>query len=201
MQLRPVYPVRSARLILRPLAHSDVAALVSYRSLPEVCRYVPHEPMDEETVRRLLTGRWSGRAIEREGDRIVLGAERVEDGLLMGDVTMSWDSAVHLHGEVGYMFHPAYGGQGYATEAVHRLLHLAFDDLGLRRVVARVDADNLPSARLAARIGMRQEAHLVENEWFKGRWGDELDFALLSREWRAMHDGAGPQLGCSLPDG
>ncbi len=29
---------------------------------------------------------------------------------------------------------------------------------------------------------MRQEAHLVENEWFKGEWSDELDFAILTRE-------------------
>jgi aminoglycoside 6'-N-acetyltransferase len=32
---------------------------------------------------------------------------------------------------------------------------------------------------------MRQEAHLVENEWFKGEWGSELVYAILDREWRA----------------
>jgi RimJ/RimL family protein N-acetyltransferase len=36
---------------------------------------------------------------------------------------------------------------------------------------------------------MRQEAHLVENEWFKGEWTDELDFAILEREWRALREG------------
>jgi len=76
---------------------------------------------------------------------------------------------------------------------VHRLLHLAFDDLGLRRVIARLDAENRPSARLAARLGMRQEAHLVQNEWFKGRWSDELDFAVLEHEWRDLdHHGCVP---------
>jgi RimJ/RimL family protein N-acetyltransferase len=30
---------------------------------------------------------------------------------------------------------------------------------------------------------MRQEAYLVRNEWFKGEWTDELDFALLKEEW------------------
>jgi RimJ/RimL family protein N-acetyltransferase len=36
---------------------------------------------------------------------------------------------------------------------------------------------------------MRQEAHLVQNERFKGRWSDELDFAIPEEEWRAMrHD-------------
>jgi hypothetical protein len=36
----------------------------------------------------------------------------------------------------------------------------------------------------AARLGMREEAHLVQNVWFKGEWSDELDFALLEVEWR-----------------
>jgi RimJ/RimL family protein N-acetyltransferase len=33
---------------------------------------------------------------------------------------------------------------------------------------------------------MRQEAVLVENEWFKGVWSTEVDFAILDREWRAL---------------
>jgi RimJ/RimL family protein N-acetyltransferase len=36
---------------------------------------------------------------------------------------------------------------------------------------------------------MRQEAHLVENEWFKSEWTDELDFAVLAEEWRAGRAG------------
>jgi RimJ/RimL family protein N-acetyltransferase len=32
---------------------------------------------------------------------------------------------------------------------------------------------------------MRQEAHLIENEFVKGEWTDELIFALLDREWAA----------------
>jgi RimJ/RimL family protein N-acetyltransferase len=101
---------------------------------------------------------------------------------------LSWTSERHRSGEVGYVINPAYAGNGFATEATHRTLHLAFDDLGLHRVVARVIADNAPSVRVAMRLGMRLEAHLVENEWFKGRWIDELDFALLDSEWRSQHE-------------
>lgn len=67
------------------------------------------------------------------------------------------------------------------------LLRLAFDELGLRRVVARIDERNEASANVARRLGMRLEAHLVENECFKGEWVGELDFAILDREWRARH--------------
>lgn len=192
--MRPSYPVRSPRLSLRPVSERDVEALVAYRSLPEVCRYVPFEPMDATAVRERLRGPWGGQVLEAEGEALMLAVELIATGELVGDVLLMWSSAEHRDGEIGYVFHPAYSGHGYATEAVHRLLHLAFDDLGLHRVVARVDADNHSSARLAARLGMRQEAHLVQNEWFKGRWSDELDFAILEREWRAMdHDGCLPQ--------
>lgn len=185
--VHPSYPLRSPRLALRPLSERDVEALVAYRSLPEVCRYVPFEPMDEGDVRERLHGPWARTAFTAEGDAVFLGIELATTGELIGDLMLSWTSAEHRGAELGYVLHPAHAGHGYATEAAHRLLHVAFDDLGVRRVIARLDADNHSSARLAARLGMRQEAHLVENEWFKGRWSDELDFAILEREWRAMH--------------
>jgi RimJ/RimL family protein N-acetyltransferase len=62
-------------------------------------------------------------------------------------------------------------------------------------VIARVDARNTASARLAARLGMRQEARLVENSRYTGEWSDELDFALLSREWRAQAQAGCPACG------
>lgn len=192
MELRPTYPVTASRLLLRPLGDADVEALVSYRSLEEVCRFVPFDPMDRAAVRLGLTTTWARQQIDGEGQHITLGVELLETGELAGDVMLKLSSELHRSGEVGYVFHPRYGGHGYATEAVHTLLHLAFDQLQLRRIVARVDAENAASARLAARLGMRQEARQIENEWFKGRWGDELDFALLDREWRAQHAGGCP---------
>jgi RimJ/RimL family protein N-acetyltransferase len=178
--------VRSERLLLRPLTAPDVDALVAYRSIPEVCRYVPFDPMDATAVSARIEGMWSLQALEQEGDALVLGAERADSGELIGDVMLRWVSAEHSSGEIGYVLNPAHGGRGYAAEAAHAVLHLAFDDLGLHRVIARVDARNIASARLAARLGMRQEAHLVENEWFKGEWTDELDFGLLAKEWSSQ---------------
>jgi RimJ/RimL family protein N-acetyltransferase len=188
--LAPVYPIRTARLLLRPLSSTDMDGLLAYRSLPEVCRYVPFEPMRREDITARLSAPWARRAIAEEGEALFLGAELAGTGQLAGDVMLRWVSAEHRCGEIGYVFNPLCGGRGLAAEAAHAVLHLAFDDLGLHRVIARLDARNTASARLAARLGMRQEAHLVENEWFKGEWTDELDFALLGREWpsRAFSD-------------
>ena len=88
----------------------------------------------------------------------------------------------HAGGEIGYVFHPDASGHGYAGEACAALLALAFRELGLHRVTARLDSRNDASARLCVRLGMRQEAHLVRSEMFKGAWSDELVFAILAEE-------------------
>lgn len=195
------FPIRTERLVLRPLTGDDVGALVSYRSLPEVSRYVPFEPMDADTVRRRLGPHFGRERLEREGEGFLLGVEvaGAAAGGIVGDVVLHWVSEEHKSAEIGYVFHPAHGGHGYAVEAAHRLLHLAFDDLGMHRVTARVDLRNLPSVRLLRRLGMREEAHLRENEWFKGTWSDELDFATLEQEWREQHVDGCPDLSRPFP--
>lgn len=35
------------------------------------------------------------------------------------------------------------------------------------------------------RLGVLREAQLLENEFVKGEWTDELDYAMLDREWLA----------------
>ena len=89
----------------------------------------------------------------------------------------------HRGGELGFIIHPEHHGNGYATEASRPLLDWAFGDLGLHRVIGRTEARNTGSARVLEKLGMRREAHLVENEWVKGEWQSELVYAILDREW------------------
>ena len=71
----------------------------------------------------------------------------------------------------------------HATEAGRALLSFAFEVAGMHRVYARCDARNAASARVMARLGMHEEAHLREHAHFKGRWDEELIFAILDRQW------------------
>jgi RimJ/RimL family protein N-acetyltransferase len=183
--------VRTPRLRLRLLDAADAGAIHAYRSLPEVARYVPFEPMTPELIAERLQGRWARTRISEE-DGLVVGFERLDTGELIGDLTLMLTSIEHRGGEIGWLLHPGHGGHGYATEAARAGLDLMFQ-AGLHRVVARVDARNGPSLRLCERLGMRREAVLVSNEWFKGEWTDEVDYALLEGEWA----GGGQQDGTS----
>jgi RimJ/RimL family protein N-acetyltransferase len=185
MPLRPTYPVRTDRLLLRPLNEADLAALLSYHSSSEVHQFLPMEPMDEDGVlHRLRNGPWSRSTLEEEGEILFLGVELISTGELIGDMMLRWLSAKDRCGEIGYVINPAHGGNGYTTEAANAILRLAFDQLDLHRMIARIDPRNTSSLRLAERLGMRREAHLVQNHWHKDGWADEADFALLKEEWK-----------------
>ncbi len=183
--LRPSYPVRSERLLLRPLTAGDADALLAYRGREDVSRYVPFEPMSRDDIIERIAGPWARSELTDEGQALTLGAQVSETGELAGDVVLFWHSRADAGGELGYVFNPRLAGRGYATEAATVMLRLGFEGLGLHRIVARIDERNEPSARLARRLGMRQEARLVDNEFFKGEWTTELDFAMLADEWHA----------------
>jgi RimJ/RimL family protein N-acetyltransferase len=181
--LRPSYPVRTERLLLRPLTAADTDALLAYRADPEVCRYVPFDAMTPADIATRLATQWNRTELTGAGQSLTLGVELAASGRLIGDAVLFWHSDEHAAGELGYIFNPDAGGRGYATEAARALLALGFDGIGWHRIVARIEERNTASAALARRLGMRLEARLIENEWFKGEWSTELQFALLAREW------------------
>ncbi len=45
-----------------------------------------------------------------------------------------------LQAELGYIFNPAYAGNGYATEAAQAIITLGFDKFAFHRIFARLDA-------------------------------------------------------------
>ncbi len=184
-RLAPAYPILTERLLLRPIdAERDVLAMHAYRSIPEVCRYVPFVPgTPEQLAERLAEPERTRSTIEAEGQVMSLVIELRETGEVVGDLVLFWHSDSDLHAEVGYVLHPDHEGHGYATEGTRALLGLAFDHAGAHRVTARFDERNTASARLLERLGFRHEATFVDGEWFKDEWTTLLVFAMLDREW------------------
>jgi RimJ/RimL family protein N-acetyltransferase len=181
-------PIRTERLLLRPFQAGDLDALFSYRSREDVARYLYWEAQTIDQVRKSLEAKIAAIAIREEGDFLALAAVSISTGKVIGDVNLGFASREHALGEIGYIVHPDHHGRGYATEAAEPLLRIAFEELGLHRVFASVEARNAASARVLEKIGMRNEAHLVENEFVRGEWQSGLVYAILEREWHAEGD-------------
>ena len=175
--------LETPRLILRPFQDSDLEPFVAYRSDPEVARYQSWEaPYSVESAMEFIA-EMKHKQPAVQGEWYQLAVELKQDAPLIGDCAFHILAHDARQAEIGFTLARPYQGHGYATEAVTRLLDYAFRDLGLHRVIASCDVDNLASARLLERAGMRREGHFIENIWFKGAWGSEYLYAQLQREW------------------
>jgi RimJ/RimL family protein N-acetyltransferase len=182
--MRLARPLTTNRLIIRALTPDDLERHHRMFSDPEVVRYLYFGPFDRDAAYEHLVRR-STVDLPGEGEWINFGVEVKGEGVLIGELAMGFISETHQHYEVGYVFDPAHAGHGYATEGAAMIVELAFSGLGAHRVSGRLDARNTASARVLEKLGMRREAHFLENEYVKGEWTDELAFAILAPEWRA----------------
>ncbi|MEU7981027.1 GNAT family N-acetyltransferase [Micromonospora sp. NPDC049081] len=191
---RPTYPIRTARLTLRPVRLDDLDDVCSWQRRPEVFRWTLSGPRTREESRSSVIAMAGEDALRAEGDCLTLAV--VTDAGVVGTVELVWRSRTDRTAELGYVFHPGHGGRGLATEAATALLDWGFTEFGLHRIYARCHGRNAASARLMARLGMRQEAHHVGSYLFRGEWADQLVYAILASEWATTASSSSGQ-----PDG
>lgn len=178
------WPLTTERLTLRPFGEADFEAIWSYRGRPDVNRWLGGS-LDSDEIRRRFTGAGDDVSILvvlHDGDLVGDLMLRVQDAWGQSEVA---EQARQTVGVLGWAMRHDVRGRGLATEAVRELVRHAFDDRGLRRVVAECFADNEPSWRLMERIGMRREAHHVRDALHRDLgWQDEYVYALLAEEPR-----------------
>jgi RimJ/RimL family protein N-acetyltransferase len=176
--------LESARLILRPFQDSDLESFLAYRNDPEVARYqswnVPYPR--ESGVQFVDLMKMTAPASQGEWYQVAVEFKSTRE--LIGDVAFCALVSDGQQALIGYSLARPYWRQGYAFEAVSRLLEYLFEERDSHRVIAECDVDNIASWKLLEKLGFRREAHLVENVYFKGRYGSEYHYALLAREWR-----------------
>jgi aminoglycoside 6'-N-acetyltransferase len=180
-------PITTARMTLRLHRPDDLEPLRAYYGNPEVARYLPFEPWDDELARESVEKRLQRTGVE--GDCTSLGVVAEREGRVIGDVVLWCVDDTRQRAEIGWAFHPDVAGQGYATEAVRAVLDVAFGTYGMQRVFAQLDARNTASARLCERVGMTKEGHLRREWWGKGEWSDALVYGLLREEWQTLSAG------------
>ena len=171
--------METKRLIIRPFTKEDADDLYAYLSREEVVRYETYPPFTREQA--------AIEAARRAGDPnfhavVLKGENRVIGNLYFAPGEFNtW--------ELGYVFHDAYWGMGYATEACCALLADAFAQKNVRRVIAMCNPDNIASWHLMERLGMRREGHLWQNIWFfkdendQPIWQDTYEYAILREEF------------------
>lgn len=175
--------IESDRLYMRPFKDEDAEPMLEYHSDPEICRYIPWNVRTLEEVQKSISENKTAYSLNAEGDYLTLALCRKSDDQLIGQMNAMYRSKEHQKGEFGYVINPKFGGQGYASEAAKALISALFDSGLFHRVIANIDVRNTPSWKLTERIGMRREAHYIQDYWFKGEWTDSFIYGTLKSEW------------------
>lgn len=192
MSTHDVWPIRTERLRIRPLAPADIDVMWEWRRLPEVNRWLGLAPdtLDAFRERYLDPGRLAAmHLIERtddEGTITPIGdlMIKIGDGWAQLEVA---EQARRTEAELGWVLDPVHTGHGFATEAVRAAIDVCFGPLGLRRVHAGCFADNEPSWRLMERLGMRREEFSRKTALHRsGEWLDGMNYGILAEEWAAL---------------
>ena len=151
--------ISTPRLLLREFTPDDIDALAPILADPAVMRFSLSGPETREQTAAFVTWcqeqyAWSGFGL--------WALIHIGDGQLIGYCGLSeWEIDGAHEVEVGYRLDPHYWGQGLATEAAQAALAYGCDHLGLRRVIAIIEAANVASVRVAEKLGMRWEKETV----------------------------------------
>ena len=172
-----IAPLRTPRLLLRPLVADDWPAVHAYASDPDVMRYLPESVMSAGQVQAFIG--------EHQLAGSAIAVLLIQDEHLIGHLTFqAWDAPRCF--EIGWVFHPQYQGQGYATEAATALFQYGFETLGLHRIIATCQPENVASWRVMEKLGMHREAHFRKVFAVdETTWLDEYLYAMLAEEWFA----------------
>jgi RimJ/RimL family protein N-acetyltransferase len=175
--------LRTPRLVLRRPLQSDAVAMFAYRGDAAHCWCQSWEPTRLEEVEESIAQK---AALEPDTPdtwfRLAITLQ--ESGALIGDCGLHFPASMPEQAEIGITLSPTHLAKGYATEALGAVLDYLFTTLNKHRVFASTDPENGPAIALMERCGFRREAHFKQSLWFKGRWADDLIYAMLQSEWR-----------------
>jgi len=174
------FELTTERLIIRRLDISDSYAFFAYRSLPEVYEFQSFKPVDIRDADKFISGIAKHPNIPKTWIQLAVCLKRNNE--LIGDIGIHFlEDDVQI--EIGYTIAPDFQGQGYATEALHKVIDYLFSGLNKHRIVASVDPNNKRSLKFIEKFGMRKEAHFIKSLKINGVWLDDCVYALLNEEW------------------
>jgi RimJ/RimL family protein N-acetyltransferase len=173
----PLVPLRTARLVLRPPHAGDapaIAALANDFGVAEMLAHVPHPYTLDDAADFLLVA----------GSSVVFAVTKGADDAFMGVCGLR-PTARRSVADLGYWLGRPFWGQGFATEAAHAVVDLAFRLDGIGCVLANCRAVNGRSRRVLEKCGFQFRGTGTFVSRAAGRVSSE-NFGLERRTWTSL---------------
>jgi ribosomal-protein-alanine N-acetyltransferase len=117
------------------------------------------------------------------------GIQLKKTGAIVGNCGFPHITLKKLCGEVNCYIASRHRGQGLAGEALRALFRWGFRDIGLTRIQARCEPDNLSSQRLAQKAGMRYEGWMESGSTSKDSSSKQKLYAIQGHDFNKVNNG------------
>jgi [ribosomal protein S5]-alanine N-acetyltransferase len=171
----PTRPISS-----RIVAPSDLAALHTFNSDPEVTKYLPYAAWTTDADATAWLERTQKRFAAREAAQFAIRVRETEQTI--GNALLFNFSDAQELAEIGYVIGRAHWGHGYVVETMRPIVDYAFDTVGCHRLQAKLDPRNRASARVLEKLGFTFEGTAREDFVKDGLRADTAYYGLLRRE-------------------
>lgn len=178
--------INTERLVLRPLELENAEALFRIFSDSAVMKYWNTAPWASvEDAQRFISSSAQSMTCQKA---ITLGIFLKATGELIGKCMLFSYEPESKRAEIGFGIGVQFWGQGFVTEAGLALLGYGFDALGLRRVEAEIDPENVSSAKTLERLGFIKEGLLRQRWEISGVVSDSALYGLLASDYTTFNN-------------
>ncbi len=179
---RTIPTLQTERLYLRKILPEDEDDMYEYSKDPETSKYLLWEPHSSRNFTRghlkYLQAQYQKAAFFDWA--LVLK----ESGKMIGTCGFTEIYEREKRAEVGYVISPLYHRQGFAPEALKRVMEYAFDTLGLVSLSGRFMEDNLASEKVLSRLGFQKDERKRESIHKRGKKQRIFTYTLTKEEYR-----------------
>ena len=179
--------IQTGRLFFRALSLTDLENIHALLQLPETDEFntlgIPETTLATEKI----ISAWMDKINQYPPAQYVFCLEHGESNQFIGIAGINLRESKFSSAEVWFKIHPVCWNQGFATEALIRILEFGFDQLQLHRIEAGCATGNLASARVMEKAGMIREGTKRKILPIRGEWYDAHGYSILLEDFQTFH--------------
>ncbi|OQP65883.1 GNAT family acetyltransferase [Niastella vici] len=175
--------LQTDRLNFRQVSTDDINNIHELHSLPETDKFntlgIPETIQETEGIIK----EWLVEQNAKPQISYVFCLDLVDTNKFIGLIALNIGKPNYKTAEVWYKIHLDYWGQGYATEALIKLLDFSFNELKLHRIEAGCAVENIASSRVLEKVGLIKEGMKRKKLPIRGEWKDNYFYAILDEDF------------------
>lgn len=175
--------LQTNRLNFRKISIEDLNNVHQLHSLPETDEFntlgIPKSIQEtENTINDWLVGQNATPQTE-----YIFCLDLVDTKHFIGLIALNIGNPKYKAAEVWYKIHLDFWRNGYATEALTKLIDFGFNDLRLHRIEAGCAVENISSIKVLEKVGMTREGMKRKKLPIRGEWKDNYFYAILEEDF------------------